>query len=59
VSENKRLKRDLQKMSLENKMLKETYSINGTHSLGHDGPPVITWPPQQNHGIRRDPRVRV
>jgi len=48
ASENERLKRDLQKMSLENKMLKETYSINNFHLPGHGRPLVTTGSLQYN-----------
>ncbi|KAL2280293.1 hypothetical protein FJTKL_12569 [Diaporthe vaccinii] len=48
ASENEKLKRDLQKMSTENEILKATSSINGGHSPGHGGAPVTTGPLQYN-----------
>lgn len=48
ASENEKLKRDLQKMSTENEILKATSSINGGHSPGHGGGPVTTGPLQYN-----------
>ncbi|KAJ0100737.1 bZIP transcription factor [Diaporthe amygdali] len=51
ASENERLKRDLQEVSLENALLKATLSINGGHLPGHDDAPVRTWPLQYNSHI--------
>ncbi|KAH8749326.1 hypothetical protein F5883DRAFT_652724 [Diaporthe sp. PMI_573] len=46
ASENERLQRDLQEMSLENAMLKATPLTKGGHLPCHDGAPVTTWPLQ-------------
>ncbi|KAL1859717.1 AP-1-like transcription factor [Diaporthe australafricana] len=48
ASENEKLKRDLQKMSTENEILKATSSLNGGHSPGHAAAAVTTGPLQYN-----------
>ncbi|KAM7208946.1 fluconazole resistance protein 3 [Naviculisporaceae sp. PSN 640] len=48
ASENERLKRDLQKMSTENEILRATSLVTGAGSPGSNGTPVTTGPMSYN-----------
>ncbi|KAK4206466.1 putative bzip transcription factor protein [Rhypophila decipiens] len=48
ASENERLKRDLQRMSTENEILRATSMVNGAGLPGSNGSPMVTGPMSYN-----------